>query len=196
MSWGKTGHLKDADQDPQYTVEQWGNQCRFPHLMFCPGLLLIVLDKPKGPLLNRYPPAEQGWTSGKECAWTRGNEGINTGFEGEILLLWKGTTCGWCSWKPGKMLVRPHSKESKREMTLSDGAKHIGQAGVKLREPPRALGHGSAVAVNQKWDGSDSQRVKKLTTGTQGGRRLNSSEKPTVYLTAALSTQTTLRSWC
>lgn len=155
---GKPGHLKDADQDPQYTVEQ----CRFPHLLFCPSLL-IFFDKPKGSLLNRPPPAEQGWTSGKECAWMGGNEGTNTGFEAEVLVLWKGSTCGWRSWKPGKMLVWPHSKESLRERWpwAMDGAKHIGQAGVELRELPQALRHSSAVAVNQKWDRSDSQRMKK-----------------------------------
>lgn len=90
MSWRKPGHLKAADQDTRYTVEQSGNRCRFPQLLFCPGLLLIVLDRPKGSLWKSCPPAEQGWASGSVA-----EQGEMKGFtdsEGEILVLWKGSS--------------------------------------------------------------------------------------------------------
>lgn len=87
MSWRKPVYLRAADQDTQYTVQQSGNRCRFPQLLVCPVLLLIVLDRPKGCLWKSCPPAEHGWTSVSVA-----EQGEMKGFmhsEGEILL------CGW-----------------------------------------------------------------------------------------------------
>lgn len=89
MSWRKPGHLKAADQDTRYTVEQSGNRCRFPQLLFHPLLLLIVLDRPKGSLWKSCPPAE-GWTSGSVAE--QGEMKRFTDSEGEILVLWKGSS--------------------------------------------------------------------------------------------------------
>lgn len=87
MSWRKPGHLEAADQDVQYTVQQSGNRCRLPQLLFCPGLRLIFLDIPKGSLWKSCPPAEQGWTCGSVAE--QGEMKRLTDSEGEILVLWK-----------------------------------------------------------------------------------------------------------
>lgn len=57
-------------------------------------------------------------------------------------------------------------------MALSDRANYTSQGGFELSELPRA--------VNHKWDRRESEMMKKTTMGTQGGRRLHSSETPSV----------------
>lgn len=167
---GKPGQIKGANQDPRHTAEPWGKEPKFPHLLFC--LLLTLSDKPEGffdASLSNYVflfaspiqlcqamRTDQGWTFVKECAWMGRNEGINNSLEGQELVFGKGSTRGWCSWKPGKMLAHRVRAAYKKNEPERWGQASLGSR-LNLGSLPRRLD----TALLQQWIRNEAEMIHK-----------------------------------